>query len=164
MAQARKHSSPPSKGKVKTAQDATQFVDSAAPGQEGVDLPGKVGSAQPAPQPFARHGPPWGADSRDPRLSHSAQAPLHLRLQSPQHRQRLPSPSPQPRARGHRAPARTAVASTSPSVVTQLCAAQSLQRLLHSSREKRTPPRPRHPRHLPRPGPRSLTPTQQAQA
>lgn len=85
VAQARKHSPPPpSKGKVKTAQDATRFVDSAVPGQEGVDLPGKVGSARPAPQPFARHGPPWGADSRDPRLAQRAGAP--------------PPPTPEPSA------------------------------------------------------------------
>lgn len=115
------------------------------------------------PSPLLVMGHP-GVLTPATRGSHSAQAPLHLRLQSPQHRQRRPSPSPQPRARGHRAPARTAVASTSPSTATQLCAAQSLLRLLHSSRENRTPPRPRHPRHLPRPGPRSLTPTQQAQA
>lgn len=99
-----------------------------------------------------------------PHGSLTAQAPLHLRLLSPQDRQRRPSPSPQPRARGHRAPARTAFASTSPSAATRLCPAQSLLLSLHSSREKRTPPCPRHPRHFPRPGPRSLTPTQQAQA
>ncbi|VTJ84607.1 Hypothetical predicted protein [Marmota monax] len=47
------HETPPphSKRKASPAQDATRFVDPAAPGQEGVDLTGKVGSARAAPQP-----------------------------------------------------------------------------------------------------------------
>lgn len=46
---------PHSKGKATPAQDATRFVDWAAPEQEGVDLTGKVGSAPAAPPAL---GPP----------------------------------------------------------------------------------------------------------
>lgn len=120
MAQARKHHHRlPKARQAKTAQDAARFVDLAAPGQEGVDLPGKVGSARPAPQPLARHGPPWGAASRDPRLARRAGAPppptpeLSGQPESP-------PPAPQRRAPGHPAPARTAFASTSLSAATRL--------------------------------------------
>lgn len=157
MPQAKETSLPPPKRTAKTAQDAARFVDLATPGQEGVDPPGKVGSAKPAPQHSARRGLASGAPSHD-HSSHTAQAPLHLRLQSLRDSPRRPSPSPQTRARGHPAPARTAfpfslsvpsypvMSSPEPPALASLLPGES------------APPRPRHPRPFPRPGPRSLTP------
>lgn len=148
---------PPPKRTAKTAQDAARFTDLATPGQEGVDPPGKVGSAKPAPQPSAHRGlarvlPPT-ATARIPRRRPSTSNSRAFGTASvAPRRPHNPAREATQRQQGRRSP------SASPSAATQLRLAQRLQPSLRSSRDKNAPPRPRHPRPFPRPGPRSLTP------
>lgn len=120
------HETPPphSKRKASPAQDATRFVDPAAPGQEGVDLTGKVGSARAAPQPstcpaLARQAllaPTTLGFHTAPGLPPPDSATSASRV--PEGARSRPSSSPQPRARGHPVRGRrTASASASPSAL-----------------------------------------------